>query len=163
MVIKNLAAKELRLLAHSVRWRRKDPVTQLPPDATNKIAHTVTTGLSIEHSYNLTESLGLNLGGNAKGIQAALSYELEEQFGLKLNITETDETSTELTLNNTSKDRYRVFALWQVDHLLSVKALTVPVDINGSRDAQPQWKLCDQAKFTITNEPVITYADRKPA
>jgi hypothetical protein len=105
-------ANGLCQLMHSVRWRRKDPVTQLPPDATHEMTHTVTTGLSIEHSQTLAESLGLDLGGKA-GLQTKLSYKLQEQFGLKLNITATEETSTKLTLSNQSKNSYRLFALWQ--------------------------------------------------
>jgi hypothetical protein len=153
------ANKEIRQLAHSVRWRRKDPVTQLPPDATHEMTYTVTTGLSIEHSQALGESLGLNLGGKAPGFQAGLSYKLQEQFGLKLDITTTEETSTKLTLSNQSKDNYRVFALWQVDHQLSVSTLKAPVAINTSQDAQLEWRLCHQVEFTNANQPFITYAE----
>ena len=159
IALESFRAKELRQLVHCVRWRRKDPVIQLPPDASHELAHTVTTGLSLEQSQTLTESLGLDLGGKAVGLQAKLSYKLQEQFGLQLSITATEETSTKLTLSNQSKDRYRIFALWQVDHRLSVYSLKVPVKINISQDPQPEWKLCDQAEFTIANQPFITYTE----
>ena len=137
----------------------KGPGDTAAPDASHELAHTVTTGLSLEQSQTLTESLGLDLGGKAVGLQAKLSYKLQEQFGLQLSITATEETSTKLTLSNQSKDRYRIFALWQVDHRLSVYSLKVPVKINISQDPQPEWKLCDQAEFTIANQPFITYTE----
>jgi len=156
-------AKELRLLVYSVRWRRKDPVTQLPPGATYEITHTVSTGLSIEHSQTLANSLGLDLGGKASGLQTTLSYKLQQQFGLKLNITQAEETSAKLILSNPSNDSYRAFALWQVDHLLSVKTLRCPEIINLSRGEytawRPEWRPCEQVEFAVANQPFITYAE----
>jgi hypothetical protein len=151
--------KEIRQLVHSVRWWRKDPVTQLPPDATHEMTHTVTTGLSMEHSHTLAESLGLDLGAKAPGLQTKLSYKLQEQFGLKLNITATEEASTKLTLSNQSKDSYRMFALWQVDHRLSVNILKAPVGVNISQDVQLEWRPCNQVEFTSANQPFVTYAE----
>jgi hypothetical protein len=77
---------------------------------------------------------------------------------LKFNITETEETSRELTLTNPSSDRYRLFSFWHVDHLLSVNVLKVPVEINASGEVRPDWHLSDQVQFTETNESVVTYA-----
>jgi hypothetical protein len=112
----------------------------------------VTTGLSIEQSQTLASSLGLDLGPETLGLQAKLSYKLQRQFGLKVNITETGETSKKLTLSNPSSDRYRLFSLWQVDHMLSVNVLKI------NRDFEQHWHLCDQVQFTTANEPFVTYA-----
>jgi hypothetical protein len=122
------------------------------------VAHKVTTGLSIERSETLANSLGLDLEPKIPGLQAKLSYKLEDQFGLKFNITETEETSRELTLTNPSSDSYRRFSFWHVDHLLSVNVLKVPVEINASGEVRPDWHLSDQVQFTETNESVVTYA-----
>ena len=145
--------KVTQQLVHSVRWQRKDPPIQLPPQATYELTHKVTTGLSIEQSETLASSLGLDLGPKVPGLQGKLSYKLQDQFGLKLNITETEEISRKLTLSNPSKDRYRLFCLWQVDHMLSVNMRTV----------RGQWnaRLCE-VQFTAANEPVVTYAVVRP-
>jgi hypothetical protein len=81
------ARREVRRLVHYLRWRRKDPVTQLPPGATNRISHSVTTGLSAEHSRELAQSLGLSFGGNLAGIQTRLSSQLQQQFELRVEIS----------------------------------------------------------------------------
>ena len=162
--------KQIRQLVHSVRWRRRDPPTQLPPAATYEMANTITTGLSIEHSQTLANSVGLDLGGKSPGFQAMLSHRLEHQFGLKLNITEATEITRKLTLDNSSDDCYRIFALWQVDHLLAVNVLELPIEIDVLEDIPAdtelqckfdnlQWRLCDQVQFTVANEPFITCAD----
>ena len=150
--------KELRQLVHSVRWQRKDPPTQLPPHGNVELTNSVTTGLSIEHSETLATSLGLDLGPQVPGLQTKLSYKVQEQFGLKLNITETEQNSKKLTLSNTSNDRYRLFAQWQVDHLLSVNVLNVPVAVNVSAEVQPVWRPCSQVQFMVANEPFVTSA-----
>jgi hypothetical protein len=72
---------ELRRLVHSVRWRRKDPVIKLPPGAAHEVTHSLTTGLSAEHSSILADSLGITLGGTAAGAQAKLSSTLQREFG----------------------------------------------------------------------------------
>ena len=88
------------------------------------MTHSVTTGLSVEHSQKLADSLGLSLGGNLLGIQATLSGQLQQEFGLKLDITSQEQHSTTLTLTNPSDTLCRVFALWHVDQRISVDVLT---------------------------------------
>lgn len=158
--------QQVQQLEHSVRWRREDPPTQLPPAATYELTHTVTTGLSIERSQTLAKSLGLDLGVQELGLQAKLSEKLQQQFGLKFNINEAEETSRKLTLTNPNDDCYRVFSLWQVDHQLTVKVLNVKIEIYQRKlkptrfhHIIPRWELRDQAQFVISNQPFITYAD----
>lgn len=80
-VLEAFRAKELRQLVHCVRWRRKDPVTQLPPDASHELTHSVTTGLSIEQSQTLTESLGLDLGGNRQDFRQSSVISFKNNLG----------------------------------------------------------------------------------
>jgi hypothetical protein len=157
--------QQIQQLVHSVRWRREDPPTQLPPAATYEMTHTATIGLSTEHSQALAKSLGLDIGGRAPGLQTKLSQGLQQQFGFKLNITETTEVSKKLTLTNPNSDRYRAFSLWQMDHLLAAKVLDLPIKFHVPKAEgiftwwHPHWTLCDQVQFTVSNEPFITYAD----
>lgn len=159
---------ELRRAVRSVRWRRKDPVTQLPPGVTHEMTQSVTTGLSVEHSRTLADSLGFDLGGEAAGVQAKLSSQAQEQLGLKLDITSQQQHSTKLTLCNSSEDRYRLFALWHVDHRISVDALTLPADNPGARKPvfgshshgfRPAWQPRESVEFAAENDSHITYVE----
>lgn len=78
--------KELRRVVHAARWRRQDPVVQLPPGSTHEVTHSVFTGLTAERCQALAESLGLSIGGDAVGIQARLSSELNQKFAFRLEI-----------------------------------------------------------------------------
>jgi hypothetical protein len=126
---------ELRRVVHSERWRRQDPVIQLPPGATHEVTHSVTTGLTVERSKQLATSLGLNLGGNVVGIQNRLSSQVNKEFGFRLEITAQGENTRTLTLTNQSENRYRRFALWHIDHQITVAALDLvgyePLDSAG--------------------------------
>jgi hypothetical protein len=150
-----MARKELRRLVHYLRWRRQDPVIRLPPAATNTIGHSVTTGLSIEHSQTLAESLGLNLGNNVAGVQAKLSSQLQQQFRLSVEITAQEQRNTELALANPSHNRYRLFALWHVDHLIRIDALSP----SFSPDFRPVWVPRGSAEFVTESAPHVTYAE----
>ena len=151
-----LAARgELRRLVRSTRWRRNDPVTQLPPGATHEMTHSVTTGLSVEYSQKLADSLGLSLGGNVSGIQARLSSQVQQEFGLSLDITSQEQHSTTLTLTNPSDTRYRVFALWHVDQRISVDALTVWTSRPRSR-LRPAWESRGSLEFVVGSDPYLT-------
>jgi hypothetical protein len=149
---------ELRRVVRSTRWRRKDSVTQLPPGATYEMTHSVTTGLSVEHSQTLADSLGLSLGGNLLGIQATLSRQLQQEFGLKLDITSQEERSTTLTLTNPSDTLYRVFALWHVDQRISVDALTVSTGRHRS-EHMPAWEPRGSPEFVVDSDPHLTFAE----
>jgi hypothetical protein len=158
---------ELRRLVHSVRWRRKDPVTQLPPGSTQEVTDSVTTGLSVEHSWTLADSLGVNLGAKAAGIQAKLSSQLQEQFGLTLEITAQEQRSTKLTVTNPTADQSRLFALWHVDHRVTVDALTIfsnDKEIRPERtlmrleNIRPAWAPRGSLEFATESNPHITFA-----
>ena len=150
---------ELRRLVYAARWQRKDPVVQLPPGATHEMTHSVTTGLSVERSQMLAKSLGLNVGGDTAGLQAKLNSQLQEEFGFKLNISAQEERSTKLTLTNQSSDCYWLFALWHVDHRITVDALDVPVRAGLSEGFRPTWVPRGNVQFVTTNEPFITFME----
>jgi hypothetical protein len=173
-------SRELRRLIHYVRWRRRDPVTQLPPGSTHELMHSLTTGLSVEHSQELASSLGLSLGAKMIGAQAQLSSQLEQKFAFELGITAQEEMSTKLTLTNQSMDRDRLFALWHIDHLVTVDTLTVPFrawrggmaptvlgldriyfGLSCSGD-QASWKREAAVEFVTSNEPFITSLVKEP-
>ncbi len=156
---------ELRRLVHSARWRRTDPVTQLPPGSTHEMTHSITTGLSVEHTQALANSLGLSLGTNVGGVQAKLSSQLQQQFGLTLEIAAQEQRSTKLTVTNPSVDHSRLFALWHVDHCVAVHALSIypsdaPSDAAGlSHGLQPFWVPRGSTEFATDSDPHITYAE----
>jgi hypothetical protein len=150
---------EMRRLVYAARWQREDPVIQLPPGSTHEMAHSVTTGLSVEHSQMLAKSLGLAVGGDTAGFQAKLDSQLQQEFGLKLNITAQEERSTKLTLTNQSSDCYRLFALWHVDYRITVHALDVPVRRGLSEGLRPTWVPRGDIQFVTTNEPFITFME----
>jgi hypothetical protein len=150
---------ELRRLVYAARWQREDPVVQLPPGSTHEMTHTVTTGLSVERSQMLARSLGLSVGGDTAGLQAKLNSQLQEDFGFKLNISAQEERSTKLTLTNQSSDCYRLFALWHVDHRITVDALDMPVRRGISGGFRPTWAPRGNAQFVTTNEPFITFME----
>jgi hypothetical protein len=115
--------RELRRVVHSVRWRRQDPVIQLPPGATHEATHSITTGLTIERSMQLARSLGIGLSGKSVGIESQLSAQINKSFGINLAMTAQREDTRTLTLVNQSKNRYRRFALWNLEHQFTVAAL----------------------------------------
>jgi len=176
-----MARKELRRLVHYLRWRRQDPVVQLPPAATNKIRHSVTTGLSVERSQMLAHSLGLEFGKNIAGVQAKLSSELQQQFGLGVEITAQEQRSEELTLANPSDNRKRLFALWHVDHLITVDVLAARQEPPLYRTASdllaqrgggslslfgpfwPMWVPSGSAEFVTESAPHVTYTEVRRA
>jgi hypothetical protein len=173
-------SKELRRLVHYVRWRRRDPVTQLPPGSSRELMHSLTTGLSVEHSQDLAGSLGLSLGSKAPSIQAQLSRQLKQTFGFKLDITAREEISTKLMLANQSTDRDRLFALWHIDHMVTVDALSTFIEFGrGGRlgtaltrrsrghsefrySGKPTWTRLGGVEFMISNEPFITSLAKEP-
>jgi len=143
--------------------------------------HSLTTGLSVERSQELAGSLGLSLGANVTGVQAQLSSQLQQKFGFKLDITAQEEMSTKLTLTNQRNDRDRLFALWHIDHMVTVDALSVPVKrwqgglwsaVVGRGDRvylgfscsgyQASWTRLGSAEFMTSNEPFITSFLKEP-
>jgi hypothetical protein len=153
---------ELRKLVHSIRWKRKDPVVQLAPGSTREEAHSITTGLSVEHSLMLAQSLGLNIGGESPGIQTSLSSQLQQQYGLKIQITNQCERSTKSTLSNPEAGQYRLYALWHVEHRITVDSLCVPVSKLSSSGIIPVWDSQTVAEFTVeVDNFVMTYAERR--
>jgi hypothetical protein len=155
----NQPLHELRRLVYSARWQREDPVVQLPPGSTHEMTHSVTTGLSVEHSQMLAKSLGLSVGGDTAGFPARLSSQLQEDFGFRLNITAQKERSTKLTLTNQSSDCYRLFALWHVDHRITVDVLDLPVRRGLSRELRPAWAPRGDVQFVTAGEPFITFTE----
>lgn len=152
---------ELRRLVHATRWRRKDPVTQLPPGSTQEMAYSVTTGLSIEHSETLAKSLGINVGGNINGLATRLNSHLKRELGIKLDVSSQVDRSTKLTLSNPSEDHYRLFALWHVEHQITVEALELPMSeyqFNTS-ELQREWASRSVVEFATTSDPFVTFAE----
>lgn len=162
---------ELRRVVHSVRWQREDPVIQLSPGSTFRTSLSVMTGLTVERSQLLASSLGLGLKGKVTGIQAQLSSQMSQEFGLKLDITAQRQEVRELTLTNESRECYRLFALWHVDHRISVDALDVPIptardlgwDLSRlgkyTVDYHSRWVPREEVEFAIADHPFITYAE----
>ena len=67
------------------------------------------------------------------------------------------EIGKKFTLSNTSDDRCRLFALWRVDHQISVSALNAQVDSGGALHST--WIPLEEAEFATANDPFITYIE----
>jgi hypothetical protein len=154
---------ELRRLVYATRWKRKDPVTQLPPGSVHEMTYSVTTGLSIEHSETLAKSLGMSIGGSFTGLETRLNSHLNRELGIKVDVTSQVDRSTKLTLTNTSNDHYRLFALWHVVHKITVDALELPLSEHQdyTTELQPKWASRGVIEFVTTNEPFVTFAEIK--
>lgn len=152
---------ELRRLVYATRWKRKDPVTLLPPRSVYEMTYSVTTGLSIEHSETLAKSLGINTGGKFPGLETRLNSHLSRELGIKFDVTSQVDRSTKLTLTNPSDDHYRLFALWHVDHQITVDALELPMSEHQDYTAelQPEWVSRGIIEFVTTSEPFVTFAE----
>jgi hypothetical protein len=148
----SINATELRRLVHYLRWRREDPPVKLPPAATEKRSYSVTTGLSEQRSQTLAESLGLRFGNN----MAQLSSQLQQQSRLSVEITRQDQRTTELTLENPSNDGYRLFAVWHVDNLIKVDALSISF---AADDVGPAWIPRGSTEFVTESNTHVTYAE----
>lgn len=148
--------EEVRRIVHWARWTRGDPITQLPPDAVQEHSYSVSTGLSVEHSKTLTRSLGGELGVT-KGIHATLTKQLQQQFGLKLEVTEQEQQTTKLTLTNPTRG-YRLFALWRVEYLITVDALAA---VWQQEKLMHSWQPRARAEFVTNIHPAVTYYDVK--
>jgi hypothetical protein len=165
---------ELRRVVHSVRWRRTDPVTQLPPGASITITDSVTTGLSTEYSQTLATSLGFSIGSGLHGAaQANLSSQLQQQFGITLQITSQEQASDQRTVSNPGTDRSRLFAFWHVDHRIDVDFLTIGPQVGAgpAPDSpgvahfalRPEWTALSSVEFTAKSAPHITFTEVHPA
>ena len=165
--------RELRRVVHSVRWRRTDPVSQLPPGASDVMTDLVTTGLSTEYSQTLASSLGISIGSGLHGVaQANLSSQLQQQFGITLQITSQEQKSKELTVSNPSADRSRLFASWHVDNRIAVDFLTIGLQVftGPSPDSQavahftlrPNWTPLSNVEFTTKSAPHLTFTEVHP-
>jgi hypothetical protein len=150
--------EEVRRMVHYARWARNDPVTQLPPDAVQEKSYSVSTGLSIERSQTLAKSLGVGAGATHRSIHATLTKQLEQQFGLKVEITEQEQRTATLTLANQSGG-YRLFALWRVEHLITVDALAAVPLAPKTSALQRIWLPRASVEFVTNIDPVITYVD----
>jgi hypothetical protein len=151
--------REIRRLVHYMRWRRKDPVTRLPPGAANKISHSITTGLSLERSRTLAKSLGFSYGHNTVAVQGELNSQMQQTFELRVEISAQEQRTAELTLSNPSDSGYRLFAMWHVDHLIKVDALFAPLRRGDSVNSDSVWVSRGYTEFVTENEPHITYAE----
>jgi hypothetical protein len=156
--VKGAPAIELRRVVYAARWQRQDPVTQLPPGSTLEVTHSVTAGLTVERSQTLAKSLGLNIGENAPGIQARLSSQLNEEFGLRLDITTQEERARNLTLTNQNADHYRLFALWHVDQRITIDALDIPM---REHPYFATWAPRGDIELVTADGPVITCAEKE--
>ena len=165
---------ELRRVVHSVRWRRTNPVTQLPPGASNVTTNSVTTGLSIEYSQTLASSLGISIGSGLHGVaQANLSSQLQQQFGITLQITSQEQTTDQLTVPNPSVERSRLFAFWHVDNRIDVDFLTIgpQVGTGPAPDSpavahfalRPTWTPLSSVEFATKSAPHVTFTEVHPA
>jgi hypothetical protein len=149
---------ELRRLVYSVRWRRKDPITRLPPGATYEMTHSLTTGLSVERSVILANSLGVALGSATSGMQAKLDWKIQQQFALKLDLTAEENKSETVTLQNNHNDCSILYASWHKEYLISITALDVgPFNlIMSDKGPSPHWRLRGSVEFATESSPHIT-------
>jgi hypothetical protein len=153
--------RELRRVVHSVRWRRQDPVIQLPPNATHEVVYSIDAGMTIERCQTLSGNLGLKLDGKAVGIPAVLDAQLAKSFSLKVTVTEQRQHSQRLVLENTSPSRYRRYALWNVENRIETSAFSP--DPNYLAKRSTSWVPRGAGvEFAMPSDPFITYVEADP-
>lgn len=74
--VDELRRNELRRLVHAARWKRQDPVIQLPPASAHEMTYSVITGLSIEHTQTLESGTASTTSTARWGARRLNSYGL---------------------------------------------------------------------------------------
>ena len=132
---------ELRRLEHYVCWTRRDPIEEIPPGVSRERSLKIMTGISETHTESMARALGLKLGVDLIGIQSEINEQLTEQVGNSVSISQSEEVTTTLRLENQTEDQIRLYALWQQNHRLRVSCLT------WNEDDDPSWELCSEVEF----------------
>lgn len=159
-------SRELRRLVHETRWRRENPVMQLPPSSTHEVTHSISTGFSVEQTQTLASSLGISNAGNVVSLQTKISSRLNQEFGFKLDVSSQEQRTTRLALANPADNYYRLYALWHVDQRIRVEAREVPLvtadrrhGLNFPEDQLPIWMARGVVEFVTSSEPFITFKE----
>jgi len=115
--------------------------------------------MTVGRSQRLAKSLGLSTGTKVAGVQADLSSQLTREFRLELDIRAEEEKTRKLTITNQSAEHYRRFALWHVDHRITVDALGVPVPAGRLMQCSATWTPREDVEFVLGDDPFLTYID----
>jgi hypothetical protein len=146
-------AKELRRLDHAVRWVRRDPVDEIPPGVTSEVAFKVTVGVTEEGTQSLARAMdlkvGLKAGVDFLGLQSEINRQLTATVSTTLSISQTEETTKTLTLENQSENSIRLYALWQLRNRLRVSRLG-----RGPNDTLA-WIVCSEEEFLSSDAVTI--------
>jgi hypothetical protein len=127
---------QLRRFTYSQRWVRDDPIVQIPPGVTIEHAASRTVGISETHARELSAALGIKSPSHVN-----LSAELKRQTSLSISVNQQQTTSQTITLTNDRKNYYRRFALWRVEHSITIHGLTMPYENSF------QWVSCASMIF----------------
>lgn len=112
--------KPNRTVTHTQRWRRQDPVLELPPGAEWTRELSISTEITRTQTRELSRSLGLKAGFGG----AALSGELTRKFGISVQLREQHRETETLRLPNPSESLYRLYAIWTVVNNISVRKIS---------------------------------------
>jgi hypothetical protein len=110
---------ELRRLRHCQRWVRDPEIHVLPPGASYQYARTTTVGLSRSIADELGAKIGLERG---LGI-ATLNAELSRTVSHSLSVTNQQEETFTVSIENDQADVDRHYAMWRVEHRVTVDEL----------------------------------------
>ncbi len=110
---------EFRRIVYNKRWLRIGEVIQLAPGAAKEHTSSWTVGLSATRVKELSSSLGLH--GNVGAAQ--LAADLSRRITTSVTITGQRSVSETVRLTNDTADRYRRYALWNVEHGIAVDGL----------------------------------------
>ena len=112
---------ELRRLRHGRRWVRDAEIQVLPPGASSQYTRTTTVGLSRSIAVELGATLGLGHDSKIVKLNAELSRTLNQSF----SITDQQEETFSVTIENNRADVDRYYAMWRVEDRVSVDQLVL--------------------------------------
>jgi hypothetical protein len=126
---------EVRRLIYTQRWLRDGEIIQVPPGVTKEHASGRTLGISTTETKEFSAALGLSSANPAK-----ISTELTRRIGVSVSVTEQRSISDTVRLANDTSDRYRRYALWNVQHHFVIDALTLDQQDGEGDESMLRWE-----------------------
>jgi len=110
------ARSEVREVVHTQRWRREDPIVQLPPGASCEHSYTTECGITNRETSELAANLGIDIGAPL----GSRSTQLSAKCGIEVSLTEQRRVTSTLRLRNDEREVDRLYAVWLVQHDISI-------------------------------------------
>jgi hypothetical protein len=155
--LRKIPEVEIRRLVYSQRWVRQDEIVQVPPGAT--VEHTTSRIIGISTTRVNELSTALGFAGTIGPLE--LAARLSERVSIAVNISEQRSTLQSIKLTNDTPDRYRRYALWNVQHQLTVATLRLDTSEEASSESTKlRWE--QRASTAFVSSPTaesLTYRE----